>query len=127
MSETTPGSGARPSTTKATLGLTGLTVNAMALIAGAAMWFGIVAFKEHHSFNTFKHVFVPSFGLAANCVCMLFYLVGPWMVPGMNKTEPYVALGVVAAWGIYGRVYFKRRSAKLGRPVFLTERSATAS
>ena len=57
-----PTGGAKPSTTKATLGLTGLTVNAMALIApgaflwltfqmqslygapmaGAAMWFGIV-------------------------------------------------------------------------------------
>ena len=58
----TPGGGAKPSTAKATLGLTGLTVNAMALIApgaflwltfqmqslygapmaGAAMWLGIV-------------------------------------------------------------------------------------
>jgi amino acid transporter len=90
-------------------------------------WIAIVAFKEHHSFNTFKHVFVPGFGLAANCVCMLFYLVGPWLVPGMNKTEPYVALGVVAAWGIYGLVYFRRRSAQLGRPVFLTDRSVAAS
>jgi hypothetical protein len=90
-------------------------------------WIAIVALKEHHSFNTFKHVFIPSFGLAANGVCMLFYLVGPWMAPGMNKTEPYVALGVVAAWGIYGLVYFRRRSAKLGRPVFLTQRSAAAS
>ncbi|MGA2661387.1 MAG: APC family permease, partial [Verrucomicrobiota bacterium] len=90
-------------------------------------WIAMVAFKEHHSFNTFKHVLVPLFGLVANCVCMLFYLVGPWMVPGMNKTEPYVALGVVAAWGIYGLIYFRQRSAKLGRPVFLTERSAAAS
>jgi len=59
----TSGGGAKPSTTKATLGLTGLTSNAMALIApgaflwltfqmqslygapmaGAAMWFGILA------------------------------------------------------------------------------------
>ncbi len=90
-------------------------------------WIAIQAFKEHHTFNTFKHVFVPWFGLAANCVCMLFYLVGPWLVPGMNKTEPYVALGVVAAWGLYGLLYFKRRSAKLGRPIFLEGRSATAS
>src|SRR5271157_5046027 len=57
-----PGGGAKPATTKATLGLTGLTSNAMALIApgaflwltfqmqslygapmaGCAMWFGIV-------------------------------------------------------------------------------------
>src|SRR5271169_6616472 len=59
---TPPGGGAKPATTKATLGLTGLTVNAMALIApgaflwltfqiqalygapmaGCAMWFGIL-------------------------------------------------------------------------------------
>src|SRR5579859_1223091 len=59
----TSGSGGSPSTTKATLGLTGLTINAMALIApgaflwltfqeqslygaplaGSAMWFGILA------------------------------------------------------------------------------------
>src|SRR3974390_3868794 len=61
--EGTSGGGAKPPTTKSTLGLTGLTVNAMALIApgaflwltfqiqslygapmaGCAMWFGIVA------------------------------------------------------------------------------------
>src|SRR5438445_11968370 len=59
----TSGSGGAPATSKATLGLTGLTINAMALIApgaflwltfqiqalygapmaGSAMWFGIVA------------------------------------------------------------------------------------
>ena len=85
----------------------------------------MVAFKEHHTFNGFKHLFVPMFGLVANFLCMLFYLIGPWMVPGMNKTEPYVALGVVAAWGIYGMLYFKSRSAKLARPLFLSEKPAT--
>ena len=83
-----------------------------------------MAFKEHHSFNGFKHFFVPLFGLVANFVCMAFYLVGPWLVPGMNKTEPYVALGVVAAWGIYGLSYFRRRSAQLERPIFLAEKPA---
>ena len=52
----------------------------------------IVAFREHHTFNGFKHVFVPVFGLVANLLCMLFYLVGPFMVPGMSWKEPYVAL-----------------------------------
>lgn len=26
----------------------------------------LVAFREHHSFNGFKHMFVPLFGLVAN-------------------------------------------------------------
>jgi basic amino acid/polyamine antiporter, APA family len=84
----------------------------------------IVAFREHHTFNGFKHMVVPVFGLLANFACMLFYLIGPWMVPGMNKTEPYVALGVVAAWGIYGLIYFKKRSSQLARPMFLSEKPA---
>lgn len=82
----------------------------------------IVAFKEHHSFNGFKHFFVPVFGLVANLACMLFYLVGPFFVPGMSKKEPYIALAVAAAWGIYGLIYFKKRSVLVGRPVLLTEK-----
>jgi hypothetical protein len=84
----------------------------------------IVAFKEHHTFNGFKHFFVPVFGLVANLVCMLFYLVGPWFVPGMSKKEPYIALAVAAVWGIYGLVYFKKRSAQIGKPIFLQEKPA---
>ena len=38
----------------------------------------IVAFREHHMFNGFKHMFVPLFGLVANLLCMLFYLIGPF-------------------------------------------------
>jgi amino acid transporter len=84
----------------------------------------MVAFKEHHSFNGFKHMFVPMFGLLANLGCMLFYLIGPFSVAGMSWKEPYIALGVAAAWGIYGLFYFKSRSAKIGKPVILTERPA---
>jgi hypothetical protein len=36
-------------------------------------------------------------------------------------------MALIAARGIYGPFYVEQRSAKLGRPVFLTERSATAS
>ena len=73
----------------------------------------IVAFKEHHSFNGFKHIVVPVFGLLANLVCMMFYLVGPFTVSGMSWKEPYIALAVAAVWGIYGLIYFKsKRSAK---------------
>ena len=62
----------------------------------------IVAFREHHMFNGFKHLVIPVFGLAANLACMLFYLIGPWTVAGMSIMEPYVALGIVAVWGLYG-------------------------
>jgi basic amino acid/polyamine antiporter, APA family len=84
----------------------------------------IVAFKEHHSFNGFKHMFVPIFGLVANLICMLFYLVGPFMVNGMSWKEPYIALGVAAVWGIYGLIYFKKRSTAFGRSMLLTAKPA---
>jgi amino acid transporter len=84
----------------------------------------IVAFREHHSFNGFKHMFVPVFGLIANLACMLFYLIGPFAVSGMSLKEPYIALGICAIWGIYGAIYFARASKKAAKPVLLTERPA---
>jgi len=84
----------------------------------------MVAFKEHHSFNGFKHFFIPVFGLVANLVCMLFYLIGPFMVSGMSWKEPYIALGVAAVWGIYGVFYFRKRSSATDRPMFLKEKPA---
>jgi amino acid transporter len=78
----------------------------------------IEAFREHHSFSGFKHMVVPVFGLIANLVCMLFYLIGPLpgIVAKMRWQEPYAALGIAAVWGIYGWVYFaissKRKKAK---------------
>ncbi len=81
----------------------------------------IVAFREHHSFHGFKHVVVPVFGLLANLLCMLFYLIGPMgIVSGMSWKEPYLALVVAALWGIYGGIYFMMRSKKTGKPVILT-------
>ena len=85
----------------------------------------IVAFREHHSFNGFKHMFLPVFGLLANLVCMLFFLVGPSFVPGMSSKEPFFALGVVAVWGIYGGVYFLRGSKKKGKEILLSGAQAT--
>ena len=79
----------------------------------------IVAFREHHTFNGFKHMFIPVFGLLANLVCMLFFIVGPSFVPGMSSKEPFFALGVVALWGIYGGVYFMRASRKKGKDILL--------
>ena len=79
----------------------------------------IVAFREHHSFNGFKHMVVPVFGLLANLLCMLFYIVGPFMVAGMSPVEPFVALGVAAVWGIYGAWYFLSGSKSKGRSTFV--------
>jgi amino acid transporter len=86
----------------------------------------MVAFREHHSFHGFKHVFIPVFGLVANLVCMLFYLIGPFIVAGMSWKEPYIALGVAAVWGVYGLIYFRKRSKETGKEMILTERSAAA-
>jgi amino acid transporter len=84
----------------------------------------IVAFREHHMFNGIKHVVIPVFGLLANLGCMLFYLVGPFSVAGMSWHEPYIALGVVAVWGIYGLIYFTGGSKKSGKEIFLTQKPA---
>ncbi|MBF0492977.1 MAG: APC family permease [Deltaproteobacteria bacterium] len=83
----------------------------------------IVAFREHHSFNGFKHLVIPVFGLLANLSCMLFYLIGPFSVSGMSVKEPFIALGVCAVWGIYGVIYFARSSKAKARPI-LVERQA---
>ena len=78
----------------------------------------IVAFREHHLYNGFKHMVVPLFGLVANLLCMLFYLVGPFTVAGMSIKEPYIALGICGVWGIYGGMYFLRASKSKGKPVY---------
>jgi len=79
----------------------------------------IVAFREHHTFNGFKHMFVPIFGLVANLLCMLFYLVGPFTVSGMSWKEPFIALGVCAVWGLYGAYFFMRSSKSKGKSMFV--------
>jgi amino acid transporter len=80
----------------------------------------IVAFREHHTFSGFKHMFIPLFGVAANLTCMLFYLIGPFMVNGMSWHEPYVALAICAVWGIYGLIYFKSASSKKGKEIYVS-------
>ena len=84
----------------------------------------IVAFREHQSFNGFKHVVIPVFGVAANLVCMLFYLAGPFMVAGMSKLEPFIALGVAGVWGLYGAGYFVYSSRAKGRSILLDKKAA---
>jgi amino acid transporter len=85
----------------------------------------IIAFKEHHTFNGFKHFVVPVFGLLANLGCMLFYIIGPFSVAGMSWKEPFIALGVAALWGIFGAIHFVMHSKKKEKPMFM-ETPATA-
>jgi amino acid transporter len=87
----------------------------------------IVAFREHHMFNGFKHFVVPVFGLLANLACMLFYLIGPFTVSGMSWKEPYIALGVAAIWGVYGLIYFTRNSKARGKEIYVSERPASVT
>ena len=70
----------------------------------------------------FKHVAIPVFGLFANLACMLFYLIGPFVVSGMSWHEPYIALGVAGLWGGYGVFYFLRSSKVQGKAIILGER-----
>jgi amino acid transporter len=87
----------------------------------------IVAFREHHMFNGFKHLVIPVFGLLANFACMLFYLIGPFMVAGMSWHEPYVALLFVALWGAYGWYYFSSSSKAKGKSILLTSSASPAA
>ena len=86
----------------------------------------IVAFREHHTFHGFKHMVVPIFGLVANLLCMLFYIIGPFSVSGMSVKEPFIALAICAVWGVYGAIYFVRSSKTKARPVLLTEKPASS-
>jgi amino acid transporter len=81
----------------------------------------MVAFHQHEQFSGFKHVVVPIFGLVANLLCMLFYLIGPFTVSGMSVKEPYIALGICVAWGAYGAVYFLRSSKAKGRALVVAK------
>lgn len=75
-------------------------------------------------FNGIKHFVIPVVGLLANLACMLFYLIGPFSVPGMSWHEPYIALAVAAVWGIYGLIYFTGKSKKTGKEIILTSKPA---
>jgi amino acid transporter len=86
----------------------------------------IVAFREHHSFHGFKHMFVPVFGLLANFGCMLFYLVGPKFVAGMSPKEPFIALGCSAAWIIVGAIYMMTTSKSRGKEILLSAKPTAA-
>ena len=79
----------------------------------------MIAFTGRPDFNLVKHWLIPGFGLLANLVCMGFYVAGPFFNLG-TKMEPLCALGISAAWGLYGGIYFIRSSKAKGKAVLLT-------
>jgi basic amino acid/polyamine antiporter, APA family len=95
------------------------------LLYALTCWIAMVAFSEHDTFHGFKHVAVPLFGLVANVACMLFYLIGPFMITGMSIKEPYLALGVALVWGVYGVWYFMSSSKAKGRTTLIGAKPVT--
>ena len=81
----------------------------------------IVAYQGHPNFSVVKHMLIPIFGVLANLVCMVFYLIGPFMGYG-TKMEPFGALAIAAVWGIYGAIYFSKSSKATGRTTMVTAR-----
>jgi amino acid transporter len=94
------------------------------LLYGMTCLTAIIAFREHHSFHGFKHVVVPVFGLLANLGCMCFYIIGPFSVAGMSWHEPFIALGVVFVWALYGAIHFVMGSKKKEKPLFVSTTAA---
>ena len=86
----------------------------------------IVAFHKRPDYSFVKHLLIPGFGLIANLVCMAFYLIGPFGGLG-TKMEPLCALGISAAWGIYGAIYFIRSSKAKGKAVLLDSKQVFTS
>ncbi|MGB8259744.1 MAG: APC family permease [Terracidiphilus sp.] len=82
----------------------------------------IVAFSHRPDRNLLVHILIPGFGLAANLVCMAFYVAGPFFNLG-TKMEPLTALGISALWGLYGGIYFLRSSKAKGKAVLLASKS----
>ena len=81
----------------------------------------IVAFHKRPDFSFVRHLLIPGFGLAANLICMAFYLISPVFGLGTFK-EPLLALVISGIWGAYGAVYFIRSSKAKGKAVLLTSK-----
>jgi hypothetical protein len=68
---------------------------------------------------------IPIFGVVANLICMMFYIIGPFMGYG-TKMEPFGALGIAAVWAIYGGIYFTKASKSMGRTTMVASRTGRA-
>jgi amino acid transporter len=86
----------------------------------------IVAYQGHPKFSAIKHLLIPIFGVLANLICMLFYIIGPFIGYG-TKMEPFGALAIAAVWAIYGAIYFTRASRATGRATYVVSREGRAS
>jgi hypothetical protein len=58
---------------------------------------------------------------------MSFYLIAPFSVAGMSYKEPFIALGVVGVWGLYGAIFFIGRSKKTGKEMLLSKPPAATA
>ena len=67
---------------------------------------------------------VPVFGVLANLVCMVFYLVGPFTVAGMSKMEPFIALGVARPLGRLRLVVLRQGQQEKGKGILVAKRDA---
>ena len=92
------------------------------ILYGLSCLLCIVAYSERPDKKILRHFLIPGFGLAANLLCMAFYLIGPFFNLG-TKMEPLTALGISAVWGLYGAVYFMRSSKAKGRTALVAAKS----
>ncbi len=86
----------------------------------------MVAYQGHPNYSFLRHTLIPLFGLAANLICMAFYLIGPFMGFGTAK-EPLLALGIALVWALYGGIYFMKASKQKGRTTLVGERGYGAA
>jgi amino acid transporter len=94
------------------------------ILYGLSCLLCIVAYTGRPDFSLLRHWMIPGFGLLANLTCMAFYLIGPVFNLGTLK-EPLLALGISAAWGIYGAIYFFRSSKSKGKSILLKTKVET--
>jgi amino acid transporter len=86
----------------------------------------IVAYWKHAKFSVVRHLLIPVFGLVANLLCMLFYVVGP--IGGYGTPhEPLIALGIAAVWALYGGIHFIQVGRAQGKPVLTQTRDTSAA
>jgi basic amino acid/polyamine antiporter, APA family len=85
----------------------------------------IVGYHKHPNYKPVRHLLIPLFGLLANLVCLLAYIVLPFMGIG-TKLEPFTALGVAAVWLVFGGIYFMRSSKATGRTTIVERKARTA-
>src|ERR1017187_3868251 len=96
------------------------------ILYALSCFLAIVAYHKRPDFNVVLHLLIPGFGLFANLACVAFYLVAPVFGLGTFK-EPLVALGISAAWGLYGGVSFLRSSKAKGKAILLESKQAVKS